>query len=989
MSDPYCVVRILDKEMKTSVKSNCSNGIWNQSLTFSEISFDINNQSSWPVMLVTIMDEDISNDDLLGYTYVWLSDSAYLINDTENLRPKWHQLYLEKSNKAQGQILLSFYIFDEEHKKDAYSLDIIPETIPYTVEINALGLRDLKPLSFLPVKKAFISFDLNSINVSGKKEDNFEPIKTQPNEAGSDPNINSVIKFNVKLPKDEIFIPELQCNVFDHVLGGMINQLLGIFLVNIKSVIKGTHDMFEEEYKMTEKIENEIKDKYNNINGKKNNDDLIESDIVVNVKENEEIDTSRKNKNGEKDNLKNNNNKEDNDIVIGNEKNIEFSDNFLCFSPNDLNKIYQGKIDQNLLNKNKFKEDYFVLKPSFKNYSIPGASKKEKEENEKSDFLIEDISQTPDSNLYMEIGFNKNDNPLKFKKENSLEYQILSQSSDEYSTNGKHYRRYFGKELEKVKELNLISPFIKCQLVRGKYEDKKNQNDIFEALGDINNKIVKRYSQKKEKGKLRAAPIRKLYENYDEKDALNSIKYSFDTRPFGHFKGLIRISENEKLKEHDEFINNIKNKYNGEIPKELNFLNEFDIISKKILVKRSVIIRIYILTLNNLAKKDTLSLSDPYIKIILGSQEKINEKKNYKENKRDCNWYKYYDILSELPGNGTLTIQVYDYNPIFKDELIGETKIDIEDRFFDCEWQNIKNKPIETRQLYNIDDEGSQGEIKLWLEIFDKDQRNNMIPWNIQPEPESLLECRFIVYETEEMENLDIEDTSDIYILSYIDIKDQHSTDIHYRCQTGRASFNWRNKIPIQLPRNKFDLTIQVYDNDILARDDYICGSRMNLKYLINYANILDSPIILSRDYYMKLPENEKIFSNIEFLPKSEDEDGTKFWIEMEKNGKKGGRVLCSLEILPYWYAEMNPVGKGREEPNVNPYLPQPFGRLTFTLNPFKMFNQLVGPKFRKKCCCVLCVICCIAYLIIIIPYAIWFISGEIINPFNYKKKDK
>ena len=53
-------------------------------------------------MLVTIMDEDISNDDLLGYTYVWLSDSAYLINNTENLRPKRHQLYLEKSNKVQG-----------------------------------------------------------------------------------------------------------------------------------------------------------------------------------------------------------------------------------------------------------------------------------------------------------------------------------------------------------------------------------------------------------------------------------------------------------------------------------------------------------------------------------------------------------------------------------------------------------------------------------------------------------------------------------------------------------------------------------------------------------------------------------------------------------------------------------------------------------------------------------------------------------------------
>ena len=41
-----------------------------------------------------------------------------------------------------------------------------------------------------------------------------------------------------------------------------------------------------------------------------------------------------------------------------------------------------------------------------------------------------------------------------------------------------------------------------------------------------------------------------------------------------------------------------------------------------------------------------------------------------------------------------------------------------------------------------------------------------MIPWNIKPQPENLLECRLIIWETEEMENLDIEDTSDIYILS-------------------------------------------------------------------------------------------------------------------------------------------------------------------------------------------------------------------------------
>ena len=103
----------------------------------------------------------------------------------------------------------------------------------------------------------------------------------------------------------------------------------------------------------------------------------------------------------------------------------------------------------------------------------------------------------------------------------------------------------------------------------------------------------------------------------------------------------------------------------------------------------------------------------------------------------------------------------------------------------------------------------------------------------------------------------------------------------------------------------------------------------------------------------------------------------------MEKDGKKGGRVLCSLEVLPQWYADLHPVGKGRSEPNMNPYLPPPVGRIKFTLNPFKMLNQFTGPKFRKKCYCLICTICLTVYLIFMVPYIVYFVSGEIFNPFR------
>ena len=95
---------------------------------------------------------------------------------------------------------------------------------------------------------------------------------------------------------------------------------------------------------------------------------------------------------------------------------------------------------------------------------------------------------------------------------------------------------------------------------------------------------------------------------------------------------------------------------------------------------------------------------------------------------------------------------------------------------------------------------------------------------------------------------------------------------------------------------------------------------------------------------------------------------------------------------MPEWYAELHPVGKGRDEPNMNPYLPPPVGRIKFSLNPFTMLNQLTGPKFRKKCYGIIYIICLIIYLIFLIPYIVYFISGELINPFNYtggKNKDK
>ena len=1037
LSDPYCVISINGETRQTAVRNQCVNGIWNEKLVFDTVSFNYKDQATWPAMLLTVMDKDVTSSDMLGYSYLWLADTNYVYNQSNTIKPKWEQLYLKKSNRPQGQILISFYIFDNEHRELLKKIKIEPETIEFQFEINALGLRSLKPLGFIKIKKPFISFDLNSINVSATNGENLQPVKTRPNEIGADPNINSVIKFNVKLPKEEIYIPEFQCDVCDHVLGGLTKRILGIFLIDIKQIIAETKRHYKEEYEEAERVCKELEEKKS---GKKIENGMIEKNNLINSDENIISTSSDK---PDKISISNDldspliNSNEQNAGNISNNSLTKVDKSFLCYNPKDLNVLFMGKIDNTLIEKEKHNSEYFVIKPSFTVYKLPkklrinnGGETKisndkidyngqndmkeldtkkihEKENQKEEENLVENTSNVPDPNLYFPVGYNKNDNPLKIQKPKDLRNllgQITSNDDDDekeglikkteekITNNKKHYRRIYRKELEDVKELALGAPFIKCHLMRNKYEDTLSSlTNLMEGIRDEQNKIIKKFQPKKkvaQKGRLRA--VNNLRMNYIESDQelMRNKELTFDLKNYGYFKGLIRISEKSKHENHKEYIQSIIKKYNGELPPDLKFLTAFDDLGQSVLVKRKVIVRVYILELNNLAKKDSFSYSDPYIKILLGDKELVNEKKRAFKDCKDCKWYQYYDLLIELPGSSKLRIQVMDYDSLFSDELIGETSIDIEDRYFDNRWQALQSKPIEVRQLYHPDFERSQGEVLMWIEMFDQKDENQIKiePWNIEPEPKSTLEMRLIIYETEEMENLDIEDTSDIYVLAYLDGDKKFQTDVHYRCSTGKGSFNWRMLIPIEFPRNRFDLTLQTYDCDILSKDDFICGARLNLSQILNDVNVLDIPLKLSRDYYSNLPNEKKVLSNIQFADKDEDEEGVKFWVQQEKNGKKGGRVLCSLEVVPEWYAENYPVGKGREEPNQNPYLPPPVGRIRFSLNPFTMLNQLTGPKFRKKCYLIICSVCCIVYLIFMVPYIVYFVSGEIFNPFRHKK---
>ena len=97
----------------------------------------------------------------------------------------------------------------------------------------------------------------------------------------------------------------------------------------------------------------------------------------------------------------------------------------------------------------------------------------------------------------------------------------------------------------------------------------------------------------------------------------------------------------------------------------------------------------------------------------------------------------------------------------------------------------------------------------MWVEIEEFGNAHSVEkPLNITPEPVREFEGRFIVWKTEDIEMMDWEGTSDVFCKVFLDPDDDQSTDTHWRCQNGKASFNWRIKMKIKSKQDSYKLTL-------------------------------------------------------------------------------------------------------------------------------------------------------------------------------------
>ncbi|XP_039094290.1 otoferlin isoform X2 [Hyaena hyaena] len=95
----------------------------------------------------------------------------------------------------------------------------------------------------------------------------------------------------------------------------------------------------------------------------------------------------------------------------------------------------------------------------------------------------------------------------------------------------------------------------------------------------------------------------------------------------------------------------------------------------------NVLVRVYVVRATDLHPADINGKADPYIAIRLGKTD-IRDKENYISKQLNPIFGKSFDIEASFPMESMLTVAVYDWDLVGTDDLIGETKIDLENRFY-------------------------------------------------------------------------------------------------------------------------------------------------------------------------------------------------------------------------------------------------------------------------------------------------------------------
>uniref|UniRef100_A0A668VE96 Otoferlin n=1 Tax=Oreochromis aureus TaxID=47969 RepID=A0A668VE96_OREAU len=156
---------------------------------------------------------------------------------------------------------------------------------------------------------------------------------------------------------------------------------------------------------------------------------------------------------------------------------------------------------------------------------------------------------------------------------------------------------------------------------------------------------------------------------------------------FNLFRGKAGDDDDQNVTDEDRIVGKFKGslcmyKVLDDMPRDMNFdsnMGMFNNIPSNDPI--NVLVRIYVIRATDLHPADINGKADPYIAIKLGKTE-IKDKENYISKQLNPLFGKSFDVEATFPMDSTLNVSIYDWDLVGTDDLIGETKIDLENRFY-------------------------------------------------------------------------------------------------------------------------------------------------------------------------------------------------------------------------------------------------------------------------------------------------------------------
>jgi hypothetical protein len=285
-----------------------------------------------------------------------------------------------------------------------------------------------------------------------------------------------------------------------------------------------------------------------------------------------------------------------------------------------------------------------------------------------------------------------------------------------------------------------------------------------------------------------------------------------------------------------------------------------------IATKIEVTVRAYIVRAFRLTAKDAGNSSDPYVKAtidgVTGSWPKghPNAGKEVEKTVIPKTLNPYFGQVYEwknisMPGTPALKVEVFD-DDMLGDDPMGLTEIDVEERFFSEEWRklgvgedSVVRRPSECRDLFLGESKITQGSIEMWIEIFPMSEQSWHPYVDISPPEKELFELRVVIWDAKDMVPMDVVgDMNDLFVSGHLYYRDGqnrlqetvHETDIHWRAQGGKGSFNYRLlfkdlMLPMDDGSGDSDLprfVLRAWDQDVLGGNDLIGSAEIDIRDL-------------------------------------------------------------------------------------------------------------------------------------------------------------